>query len=120
MSEYVDTSDPLPVITFDWDNMKDTYGSANDLQRTAVANLMLYCGVGAKMDYTSSSSGAQSSDAHQAFVNYFGCSQARFVTYADVSTDEEWDRIVYQEMAAGRPVYLSGSNATVGHWDKLE
>ena len=99
----------------DWDNMKDTYGSANDLQRTAVANLMLYCGVGVKMDYTSSSSGAQSSDAHTAFVNYFGCSQAKFVTYADVSTDDEWDRIVYQEMAAGRPVYVSGSNATVGH-----
>ena len=99
----------------DWDNMKDTYGSANDLQKKAVANLMLYCGVGVKMDYTSSSSGAQSSDAHAAFVKYFGCSQARFVTYADVSTDDEWDRIVYQEMAAGRPVYLSGSNATVGH-----
>jgi hypothetical protein len=99
----------------DWENMKDTYGSATELQKTAVANLMLYCGVGAKMDYTSSSSGAQSSDAHTAFQKYFGCSQARFVTYNEVSTDEEWDRVVYQEMAAGRPTYVSGHNASAGH-----
>ena len=97
----------------DWENMLDTYGSANEVQKTAVANLMLYCGVGVQMDYTANSSGAYSSDAHAAFVKYFGCSQARFVTSA--SSDEEWDRIVYQEMAAGRPIYVSGSNATVGH-----
>ena len=36
----------------DWNNMKDTYGSATDLQKQAVANLMLYCGVSVKMDYT--------------------------------------------------------------------
>ena len=35
----------------DWDNMKDTYGGSDtDKQKTAVANLMLYCGVGSKMD----------------------------------------------------------------------
>ena len=100
----------------DWDNMKDTYSSATDLQKKAVADLMFYCGAAVKMDYTSSSSGAQSSDAYEAFAKYFGYgSSVRFVTYADVTSDDEWDRIVYTEMAAGRPVYVSGANATVGH-----
>lgn len=100
----------------DWDNMKDTYSSATDLQKQAVANLMLYCGAGAKMDYTNSSSGAQSRDAYEAIKKYFGYgSSVQFVTYQNVSSDDEWDRIVYAEIAAGRPVYISGHNTSAGH-----
>ena len=100
----------------DWANMKDTYGSATDLQKKAVANLMLYCGVAVKMDYTNSSSGAQVSDAYSAFCNYFGYgSSPRYITSGDVSSEDEWDKIVYNELAAGRPVYLSGYNNSAGH-----
>lgn len=97
----------------DWDNMKDTYGSANDLQRTAVAQLMLYCGVSVKMDYTSSSSGAQSSEVVNAIKNYFGYSSDAYLW--DYTNDTEADEVMYAEMEAGRPVYVSGANATVGH-----
>ena len=100
----------------DWDNMRDTYGSATELQKRAVAQLMLYCGVAAKMDYTNSSSGAQSHDAYEAFAKYFGYGKSvRFVDYTTVTSDDEWDRIVYDEMQAGRPVYVSGANSEVGH-----
>ena len=100
----------------DWDNMKDTYSSSTDLQKKAVAQLMLYCGVAVKMDYTSSSSGAQVSDCYEGFKNYFGYgSSTRYITSGDVSSDDEWDKIVYNELAAGRPVYLSGYNASAGH-----
>lgn len=100
----------------DWDNMKDTYGSSDtEKQKTAVANLMLYCGVGSKMDYTNSASGAQSWDAYQAMKNYFGYSSAKWYDYQSVTSNEQWDEIVYNEMAAQRAVYISGSNATVGH-----
>ena len=99
----------------DWANMKDTYGSANDLQRLAVANLMLYCGTSVKMDYTNSSSGAQSGDVVAAMRNVFGCTGATMKDYGSVTSDDEWDRIVYQELAAGRPTYLSGANASAGH-----
>ncbi|MBP5338207.1 MAG: leucine-rich repeat protein [Prevotella sp.] len=98
----------------DWDNMKDSYGSANDLQRLAVADLMHYCGVAVKMDYTNASSGAQVYDAYEAFKTYFGYgSSTRYVTSA--ADDAEWDEIVYAELAAGRPVYLSGYNNSGGH-----
>jgi hypothetical protein len=100
----------------DWENMKDTYsGSTTDRQKQAVANLMLYCGVGAKMDYTNESSGAQSWDAYNALKDYFGYSSAKWYDYQSVTSNEQWDEIVYNEMAAGRPVYVSGSNETVGH-----
>lgn len=100
----------------DWENMKDEYGSATEKQRKAVADLMHYCGVAVKMDYTNSSSGAQSYDAYQAFGKYFGYgSSVRYVSYQTVTSDTEWDRIVYAEIAAGRPVYVSGSNDEGGH-----
>lgn len=100
----------------DWENMKDEYGSATEKQRRAVADLMHYCGVAAKMDYTNSSSGAQSYDAYQAFAKYFGYgSSVRYVSYSSVSSDVEWDRIIYSEISAGRPIYISGANSEGGH-----
>lgn len=97
----------------DWNNMKDTYGSANDLQKKAVADLMHYCGVSVKMDYTNSSSGAQSSEVVTAIKNYFGYSADAYLW--NYTNDTEADAVMYAEMEAGRPVYVSGANATVGH-----
>ena len=109
--------DAIPAGSpIDWANMKDSYSSATDLQRQAVADLMLYCGAAVQMDYTSSSSGAYSSDAYKAFINYFGYgSSVRFVTYQDVTTDDGWDAVAYGEISAGRPFYVSGSNGSGGH-----
>jgi hypothetical protein len=100
----------------DWANMKDTYGTASDLQRLAVADLMHYCGVGVKMDYTNSASGAQSYEVYNALKAYFGYGNSvRYVDYSQVTTDAGWDEVVYNDIAAHRPVYVSGANATVGH-----
>ena len=100
----------------DWDNMLNSYGSgATAKQKKAVADLMMYCGVAVHMDYTNSSSGAQSSEVADAFKNYFGYgSQTRYVTRNSYS-DEGWDALIYGELSAGRPVYLSGANSEGGH-----
>ena len=100
----------------DWANMKDNYGSATDLQRKAVADLMHYCGVAVQMDYTKNSSGAQSWDAYLAFINYFGYgSKTKYVDYGSVTDDAEWDRIIYNEISSQRPIYISGANSGGGH-----
>ena len=100
----------------DWDNMKDTYSSATDLQRKAVADLMHYCGVAAKMDYTNGSSGAQSHDAFLAFAKYFGYGESvRYLSSGDGYDDAQWDQIIYNEIAARRPIYISGANSAAGH-----
>ena len=98
----------------DWANMKDEYGSANDKQRKAVADLMHYCGVAVKMDYTNKSSGAQSYEAYQAFTKYFGYgSSVKYVS--DATDDAQWDNIIYNEIQAQRPIYISGANSSGGH-----
>ena len=100
----------------DWDNMIDNYGNGgNAKQKKAVAQLMHYCGVAVHMDYTSSSSGAQSGEVDDAFKNYFGYgSSVKYVSTGDPGGDS-WDNTLYNEVAAGRPVYLSGSNEEAGH-----
>lgn len=99
----------------DWDGMTDTYGSGSSARaKKAVAQLMHYCGVAVHMDYTNSSSGAQSQEVYDALLKYFGFgSQVRYVS--NLSSDEAWDELIYKEVAEGRPVYISGSNSTAGH-----
>lgn len=98
----------------DWANMKDEYGSANDKQKKAVADLMHYCGVAVKMDYTNKSSGAQSHDAFLAFTKYFGYgSSVKYVS--NINDDAQWDNIIYNEIKAQRPIYISGANSSGGH-----
>ena len=100
----------------DWDNMIDEYGSsATGKQRTAVAQLMLYCGVSVQMDYTNSSSGANSWRVADAMRNYFGYdNNTRYVDGSQYSADA-WDALLYNELAEGRPFYLAGANAEGGH-----
>ena len=100
----------------DWANMKDTYNSATELQKRAVAQLMLYCGVAVEMDYTNGSSGAQIYRVADACKKYFGYGNS--VKYIEsFRSEDEMDQIVYSELAAGRPVYLGGYTGdwSVGH-----
>ena len=100
----------------DWINMLNSYGSsATAKQKKAVADLMSYCGRAVHMDYTNKSSGAQSSEVADAFKNYFGYgTKTRYVSRSSYS-DENWDALIYGELAASRPVYLSGANSEGGH-----
>ena len=98
----------------DWDHMIDSYGgNATGLQKKAVAQLMHYCGVAVNMDYTNGASGAQSSAVADALKNYFGFGNS--VKYVYGLSDDEWDQVIYNELANHRPVYISGADADMGH-----
>ena len=99
----------------DWKNMRDDYnGSTTDLQKLAVAQLMRYCGVSVEMDY-GPSSGAYSYRVSEAMNKYFGYGGA--ARYVEQSGYDEtgWDALIYNELANGRVVYLSGYNSSSGH-----
>lgn len=100
----------------DWDNMQDNGGSSTK-QHTAVANLMLYCGVSVQMDYTSGSSGAQIGAVPGAMINVFGMNTTARHIWKDDMSDVDWDAQIYDELAAGRPVYMGGytGDYSVGH-----
>ena len=100
----------------DWDNMLPSYsGGGTGVQKKAVADLMLYCGVSVEMDYTNKASGAQSYKVAEALRNYFGYGNSvRYVSATNYS-DSDWDALIYDEIARGCPVYLSGANDEAGH-----
>ena len=101
----------------DWANMLDTYtGSETDAQKDAVANLMMYCGVAVKMEYTKDASSASNSSIPDALKKYFGYSRGtRYVSRSKYS-DDDWDNLIYNEIASGRPVIYGGqTKSNSGH-----
>lgn len=102
----------------DWDNMLDTYDSnATEVQRQAVANLMLYCGVSVEMQY-GLSSGAHDSDVPRAMINYFDYADDMMLRDRVNYTNTEWETMVYEDLGKGLPIfYAGGSHAYIidGH-----
>ncbi len=113
----------LEPVTFEWSSMTPTYGAVSatfpddiTAAQTAVAQLMLYCGVSIQMNYNASSSSAYNSDAATALMKYFDYDpttvtlvQRCHYTYAD------WVSLIYAELALGRPVMLGGQASGGGH-----
>jgi len=121
----------LPPITFDWANMLPVYNySATDAQRNAVAWLMRYIGQAEQMDYTNEGSEAWEDDILRA-CHLFGYVDARVEYKATLDlegrsenmliSDEDWNVMLQQELAAGRPVvycaysYSNAYDSFYGH-----
>ena len=106
----------LSSVTFDWDNMLDSYaGSYTQAQADAVATLMKACGYTVEMGYGTSSSGAPSENVISALYNNFGYSPAMAFNYRNVYRQEEWTDLIYASLADGCAVLYSGSNNQGGH-----
>ena len=106
----------LPVTTFDWAHMQDSYESSEDLANVsnrAVATLMQYVGAAMEMDY-GPSSGAVTSWAPERLYTYFGFDKD--VKWADRDDYDyaDWVSLVYNELSQG-PVLYSGQSAGGGH-----
>ncbi len=108
-------AEDISEITFDWANMANDYsGSTTDAQKTAVATLMAACGYGAKMDYAIDGSGSAYNYATPALINYFGYDDSAIVWSRDYYADD-WEELIYSELASGRPVLYSGQSDDGGH-----
>ena len=95
----------LGPTQFDWDNM------TND----DIARLMRYCGQSVKMDYGLNDSGAFPTDEASALVKVFGYSQtAHYAENANYS-EEDWEDLLYNELAEQRPIVYNGWGTGGGH-----
>lgn len=102
----------LPVTTFDWSSMSDTYdGGTNN----AVAKLMQYVGYSVEMDYATNGSGASEKTLPTVMKKYFDYSNSTALAYRENYSIESWDQLVYGELAAGRPVVYCGQSMGGGH-----
>ena len=106
------TMPALEVTTFDWAHMRDTYtGAEDEVYTSAVAHLMLYVGCALKSQYGTSGTGAYTDDIPKAFA-FFGYGSK--LAYRNDYTQEVWDEMVYQELAAGRPMIYNGTAGSGG------
>ena len=116
----------LPSVTFDWNNMKNSYSSYTTAQGNAVATLMRYVGQAEKMDYGTDGSGVSVYDAGNVadmFIFYgYNASTTRLVLKTNLNTgatnysDSQWASLIQTEMAAGRPiVFMAVSSSAGGH-----
>lgn len=106
------------ATTYEWDKMLDNYvsGSYSDEEANAVATIMLHCGVSVEMNYTTSGSGAYSSEACNGLVKFFGYNANIGIVYRDYYSLEQWMAMVYAELNKQRPIYYAGSdNSRGGH-----
>ena len=105
----------LPATTFNYDIMNDWYDSQENTSASAqeTARLVRYCAQSVKMDFGKSSSSATSQ--RNAFVYYFGFDKdAQQLARTDY-TASEWEDMVYNELANGRPVFISARKTNGGH-----
>lgn len=107
------------VRTFNWDKMLPNYWSwdsdADRGEGAAVAQLMRYCGQSVYMTYGERESGGGDTYVKDAlFCNFHFFSNMKYVEmeniYSDKDyySDEEWENLIYNELANGRPVFMTG------------
>jgi len=100
---------------YDWANMIDSYKSGyTDAQANAVATLMYHCGVSVDMGF-GQSSGAFTNKVPEALNTYFGYDANYQRIQKIMYSADSLNAIVHAELAANRPVLVSGANDEGGH-----
>lgn len=101
---------------YDWDNMLDSYdGFFSQQEADAVATLMYHVGVAMGMNYTPSESGSSLYRTVSALSEHFGYDKSAKYVSRDYYTNAAWEDMVYEELAAHRPVLYAGHTASSGH-----
>lgn len=101
---------------FAWNDMLDSYsGKCDEFQEDAVAYLMKACGYSVQMSYSLSVSGSFSVYAAKAFIDNFQYNPNIRYYQRDYFEATQWDEIVYNEVASGRPVLYGAQSTSGGH-----
>ena len=106
----------IPAETpFQWGLMQPTYdGDETEEQENAVAFLMVACGQAFEADYGSSSTSASVSKMLNCMKNYFGYNEAAYFASRNRFKKKDWETLIYEELAGGRPVVFSASHLQSG------
>lgn len=131
-SEEVIFSADYGNTTYKWESMlneyTNNYGWVNgawtatpaytEEQGNAVATLMYHVGVMADMNYGAYGSSGSSGNIFkmaEGLTNYFGYANSSIYLIRKNYTDEEWENLIYNELASGRPILYSGKSSASGH-----
>lgn len=103
--------------TFHWDLMDYLRITESSPKETiaAVASLMSAAGISVEMTYEHNSSGAVYRKAGSSLINYFRYDHGMRYIHRAYFGIEDWTDLLYNELAAGRPVLYGGANEEVAH-----
>ncbi len=92
--------------TYDWDVISSLTDNTSytDEQAQAVSNLMLDVGVALSNMYGDGGTGSYSYNMPTALIENFGYDRQTHMVSHDFHTTAEWDDMMYNELAEGRPV----------------
>ena len=100
--------------TYDWANMPDNPSGCTEYQAAQIAQLLYDIGVMSEMDYAPGGSGA-SSTAPLKLTEYFGYDKSMHYQDRAYFSSEQWERMIRDEIDAGRPVFHCGFSPDGGH-----
>lgn len=112
--------------TYDWANMKDTYGGKYDTmeQTTAVSTLMYQIGVATDMRWAKpeEGSGTPNMYAGHAFINYFGYNKNLYAEQRDCLSLGAWKALIIDQLKTGHPLCYAGMSGGdgAGHFFVLD
>ena len=106
----------LAASPYDWNNMLPVYKGVNynQAQADAVSTLMKHCGYAVKMQYTTTGSGAFTSDAAKALGKYFYYNPNMHFYRRDFFPVEEWMEKIFNELNEGNPVLYGANKGSSG------
>ena len=99
----------LPPRRFDWNKMLTKYQNATPEQNRAIAELMQYCGSSVNMNYGINGSSASMSNIEPALNRFFHYTSKAHTEYRSSYSNDDWEDLIYNELAEGRPVIYSGT-----------
>ena len=99
------------LSSFSWSNMTNEQPTTT-ASKQAVSQLIRYCGQSVQTDYLQGISTASLNKAVTALKQNFGYNYSITTIKDNSMTAAQWSDIIYQEMAAGRPVMMSGNSSS--------
>ena len=96
-------------VQFNWSKMLNSYdNSSSSTAVNAIAQLMHACGVSLHMDYGSNASSSTIKNIPYALINFFKYPHNAVYYDRKYYTGDEWDKMIQDELKAGRPVAYRG------------
>ncbi len=102
---------------YQWDSMHSAYdaGKSYTVEETNAVGLLLFeVGAACSMQYSAEFSNSSGANALKALHRNFNYPKAQLIRRMN-KTAKEWEDIIYNELAAQRPVYLDGVAVEHGH-----
>ena len=105
--------------TYQWDLMLNHYsGSYSEEERDAMAQLIYHVGIAENTTYGQIITGGSSTDnlePGRALTTYFDYDKSLMYRMQDYYNDSDWQQLIYDELAAGRPMLFFGQTTSSGH-----